>query len=60
VSIGNAAEREDHSLRQWAILDFATATVAKLRDAFAAGGLSASAIVRGYLKRPGATVIPRA
>src|SRR6516162_670937 len=33
------------------ILDAATATVAELRDAFAAGGLSASAMVRGYLAR---------
>jgi amidase len=34
-----------------AILDAATATVADLQDAFAAGGLSASAMVRGYLAR---------
>ena len=34
-----------------AILDLATATVADLRDAFAAGGLSGSAMVRGYLAR---------
>ena len=34
-----------------AILDFVTATVAELQDAFAAGGLSALAMVRAYLAR---------